>query len=67
MEEVCSTAEDSFVVASSVVEYNLDLGSDLVASEHILLVHFALEELLGNNLVVHFHRFVEVEVDFHHQ
>ena len=51
--------------ASSVVGYNSGLGSDLVASEHILLGHFALEELLGNNHVVHFRRFTEV--DFHHQ
>ncbi len=56
------------MVETSVVEYNSGLGSDLVALEHILLEHFALEELLGNNLVVHFRIFAEsVEVYFHHQ
>ena len=56
------------MVATSAVEYNSGLGSDLVAPEHILLGHFALEELLGNNHAVHFHIFVEYfEVDFHRQ
>ena len=57
--------EDSSMVATSVVEYNLDLVSDYSALKRILWVHFALEELLGSNLVVHSHRFVGV--DFHHQ